>query len=113
MKSVKRRFFWELWNTQHIAKHNVKPEETEFVVRHAKSPYPRAGADGKFFVWGQTPAGRYLQVIFSYREDAEIDFESLKLDDVIELERDGIPFIYVLHARELTASEKSRLRRSR
>lgn len=47
--------------------------------------------DAKWLVWGQTRGGRSLQVVFI-----------LDPDDTV----------YVIHARDLTAREKQRLRRS-
>ncbi len=32
----------------------VTPEEAEYVVRHARLPFPESTRDGKFRAWGQT-----------------------------------------------------------
>ena len=83
-------FRWNEWNVEHIARHGVRPEEAEDVVNTAKQPYPMERPDAKWLVWGQTRGGRSLQVVFI-----------LDPDDTV----------YVIHARDLTAREKQRLRR--
>jgi hypothetical protein len=45
-------FQWDEKNTAHIQEHGVSPGEAEFVVRHAKSPFPEQIPDGKSLVWG-------------------------------------------------------------
>lgn len=56
---------------------------------HARRPYPKIIGDGKWLVIGQTALGRYLQVIY--------------VDD-----DDDADTVYVIHARELTDTEKQR-----
>ena len=82
-------FKWDEWNEDHIARHAVAAAHAEFVVRHARRPYPRRGRDGCWVAWGQDQGGRYLQVAFS------LVFDELDLEDKI----------YVFHARELTSHE--------
>ena len=84
-------FRWNEWNLDHVAVHGVLPEEAEFLVNHATSPYPEMIGDDKWRVRGQTSTGRYLQVIFVIEDDG----------------------YYVIHARGLTDKEKRRLRRRR
>lgn len=88
----KMDFRWDDWNEDHIAGHNVSPEEAEYVVDHRRRPYPRELADAKFMVRGQTAAGYWLQVIYI-------------------IEEDGVAF--VIHARPLTENEKKRERKHR
>src|SRR5665213_2886056 len=88
-------FSWDDWNIDHIAKHNVKPSEAEYIVRHAASPFPREMGDEKYKVWGQTADGRYLQVVLVYRSDDEVDYESLSLTDLLAVEASEGPVIYV------------------
>ncbi len=83
-------FRWIEWNLDKVAQHNVSPQEAEYVVNHARRPYPMKVDDGKRLVWGHTESGEYLQVVYILRED-----------DVV----------FVLHARPLTENEKRRLRR--
>lgn len=85
-------FRWNEWNIDHIAKHGVDPDDAEFAILHAVTPYPSRHYDEKWIVWGQDSSGRYLQVIF-IRDD----------DDTV----------YVIHARPLDDREKRRLRRRR
>jgi len=104
-------FSWDDWNIDHIAEHGVARGEAEFVVRHAAPPFPAESGDGKFVVWGQSRDGRHLQVIFVYREEDEVDYESLTLEDLLTLEVDGGPVAYVIHAMDLTPKMKQQYRR--
>ena len=85
-------FRWIDWNLEKIEKHDVRREEAEYIVCHAASPYPRRIEDAKRLVWGQTPAGRYLQVIYLVDPDK---------------------VVFVIHARPLSESEKWQYRRRR
>ena len=77
---------------EHLARHGVKQDEAEDVVMAARQPYPLERPDEKWLVWGRTPAGRALQVVFVLDDDDTI---------------------YVIHARDLTMREKQRYRRRR
>jgi uncharacterized DUF497 family protein len=92
MLRVSHDFRWIEWNRDKVAQHDVEPEEAEFVIDHARRPYPMRVDDEKRLVWGQTRAGRFLQVVYL------IDVEDA---------------IFVIHARPLTDREKQRLRRRR
>ena len=87
---MRYEFRWNAWNVGHIAKHGVTPEEAEYVVNRARSPYPRYQGDGRYLVRGQTAAGRWLQVVYIFSPP-------------------GV--VYVIHARPLTDNEKRRDRR--
>jgi uncharacterized DUF497 family protein len=84
-------FRWIGWNIHKCLKHGVRRREVEFVVRHARRPYPRQIGDEKTLVHGQTEEGRYLQVIYLLEDD-----------DVV----------FVIHAMPLTERMKKRYRRS-
>ena len=84
------QYRWNGWNVGHIADHGMLPDDAEFVVDAAKSPYPQIIGDGKRLVVGRTRQGLYVQVIYV-------------------LDRDGTA--YVIHCRPLTDSEKRRYRR--
>jgi uncharacterized DUF497 family protein len=84
-------FRWNKDNIEHVATHGVSPEEAEWVVGNARSPYPREIGDGKYWVCGRGRGGRLLQVIYLVDEDGTI---------------------YVIHARLLTDKEKHRWRRT-
>ena len=55
------RLTWDAWNREHLAKHQVLPEEAEEVV--AAEPAVRATDKGRFQPIGPTLAGRMLTVI--------------------------------------------------
>jgi uncharacterized DUF497 family protein len=89
---VAHEFHWNDWNRHKVGQHNVEPEEAEYVVNHARRPYPMREDDERRLVWGQTHSGRYLQVVY-----------------LIDVEES----IFVIHARPLTDREKKRMRRRR
>ena len=106
-----RRFYWDSWNREHIAKHSVSEAEAEFVVRRASEPFPKQSGDGKALVWGRTTGGRFLQVVFVNRAVEEVDYEEMTLEQIAEMEDSSVPLVYIIHARDLTAAEKSKYRR--
>ena len=83
-------FRWNQWNVDHIAEHGITPEEAEYVVEHARPPYPERTADNKRRVRGPAPDGRFIQVVYFYSP---------------------ADTIYIIHARPLTENEKQALRR--
>ena len=83
-------FRWNEANLEHIAKHNITAADAEYVVRHARKPYPEKRENFKFYVAGQTPDGTFIQVVFII---------------------DPPPEIYVIHARPLNDREKRVYRR--
>jgi len=83
-------FRWNQWNIEHIAEHGVSPEEAEWVIEHAKPPYPQLREEDKWRIVGRGHAARWLQVIFII---------------------DPVGTVYVIHARPLTEREKKRERR--
>ncbi len=85
-------FRWNKWNLAHIGDHGISPEEAENVVRSARVPYPQEREDDKWLVWGRSPAGRYLQVVFVLDPDLQV---------------------FVIHARPLTEREKRSCRKRR
>lgn len=106
-------FAWDEWNLNHIAEHGVKPPEAEYIVNHARMPFPREIGEEKHLVWGQTEPGRYLQVIFVYRSDDEIEYESLELEDILDLSENHAMAIYIIHAMDLTLKMKRQFHRLR
>lgn len=109
---MKRRFYWDDWNREHITKHSVSIAEAEFVVRHSKRPFPKKSGEGKWAVWGRTAGNRLLQVLYVERAAEDLDFEHLTLEQIAELEESSLPLEYIIHARDLTPEEKSRYGRS-
>lgn len=88
------QFRWIEWNIAKVESHGVRPEEAEYVVEHAKTPYPMESPDDKWLVRGKTEYGRSIQVVYLY--------------DV-----DGADSAFVIHARPLSNREKRQLTRSR
>ena len=105
-------FEWNEWNVYHIGKHGVTASEAEFVTNVAEPPFPRQIEDEKQLVWGRTPNGRYLQVVFVYLADEDVDYFALSERDRIEFEG-GKHVSYVIHAMEMTAVQKRQYRRLR
>ena len=89
---VKYEFRWNEWNVEHIREHDVEPQEAEYVVQHARRPWPEKIGEGKWRAWGPTDVGRLLQVIYVL---------------------DPTPALFVIHSRELSEHEKRRYRRRR
>jgi hypothetical protein len=85
-------FRWNEGNIEHIAEHGVTPEEAEFVVLGAQSPWPERTDNEKMVVWGPGWGGRLLQVVFVTDPDETV---------------------FVIHARPLTDADKWRYRRRR
>jgi len=85
------QFRWIEWNTEHIARHGVTPEEAEWVATHPARGYPIKYRGG-YTTRGQTRSGRWLQVAFTW-------------DRAVGTRR-----MFVYHARSLTENEKRRLR---
>jgi uncharacterized protein len=83
-------FRWNDANQEHIGKHNITVAEAEYIVRHARPPYPQKRENQKFYVAGRIPDGTYIQVVFII---------------------DPPPMIYVIHARPLNDNEKRIYRR--
>jgi uncharacterized DUF497 family protein len=104
------RFIWTTWNVEHIAKHGITRAEAQYVVDHARPPYPEYQGDEKFLVRGQTASRRYIQVIFVTEAAARgIDWTDVDLVDIDP----GEEAVYVIHARPLTDAEKRALTRRR
>ena len=110
---MKKRFRWNRWNVDHIARHGVTPVEAEYVVEHAGPPYPRAMEDEKWIVRGQTREGRYIQVIYLIDADKDFDYAEMSPSDILEMGEENTPRFYVIHSRELTDREKFNYRRRR
>jgi len=80
-------------------------------VEHAKPPFPEHIGGGKWLVRGQTHAGRWLQVIFTYPDDDDVDPDSLAPDDLLAYSDGDAKVVYVIHARQLSDEEKRRTRK--
>ena len=105
-------FSWDDVNRAHIAKHGVAPEEAEWVVSNAEAPFPETVEEDKLVVWGATEAGRFLQVVYVLKSPGEIAYESIPVEDWINIESDEAQkVIRIIHAMDLTPRMKRRLRR--
>ena len=103
-------FCWNDWNVEHIATHGVLPEEAEAIVRGARPPFPREQGEEKYLVWGQTSAGRYLQVIYILPDDEDVDVDALDFADLLAFS-DGEAVLYVIHAMDMTERQKKQFRK--
>src|SRR5438094_187845 len=107
-------FAWDDRNREHIAKHGVTPAEAEEGIQSARSPFPRAMQDDKFMVWGQTQAGRYLQVVFVFKTPDELTYDELTREQWMRVETDPITrIVRVIHAMDLSDQKKRSLRKQR
>ena len=102
-------FQWDAKNLEHIGEHGVTPHEAEFVIRHAKPPFPKQLPDGKSLVWGVSDSGEYLQVIFVILEDGRVDTQGMTAADLAAF-LDGEQVVYVAHAMPMTENQKSQLK---
>jgi uncharacterized DUF497 family protein len=105
-------FSWNDWNVGHIASHGVLPEEAEEIVRGVRPPFPRDAGEEKYLVWGQTSAGRYLQVIYILPDDEDVDVDGFEAAELLAF-MDGETVIYVVHAMDMTARQKTQYRKNR
>jgi hypothetical protein len=97
---------------EHAERHGVKREDAEHVVRNAEEPFPEDIGDGKLRVWGRTPAGAYVQVVFSLKELDEIDFDQFTLPMLASVWDDDALFAVVIHAMPLTDEMRRQYKRN-
>lgn len=106
-----RVYSWKDANVTHIAKHSVERSEAEYIVDHARPPFPDHVGDGKWRVWGKTRVGRWLEVVYVYPDDADVEPDSLSVSGLMEFSDGRAQVVYVIHARNLTAAEKRQARK--
>jgi hypothetical protein len=106
-----RVFSWTASNIAHIAEHDVMPSEARYVVDHPPKPYPEFVGGGKWRVRARTAAGRWLQVIYVYPDDSDVDPDSLSPADLLAFSDGHAQVVSVVHARELTHAEKRQTRK--
>jgi len=87
---TQRYFWWDETNIDHIADHGVEPYEAEEALDNR--PLILRAGEGKHIAFGQTNAGRYLVVVFALKSEQRVR---------------------VVTARDMTQTEKSKLRRKR
>jgi len=81
------------------------------VIEHARPPFPDYVGEGRWLVRGKTRAGRWLQVVYVYPDDTDVDPDSLALADLLDYADGRARVARVIHARELTDGEKRRTRK--
>src|SRR5947209_4510461 len=106
-----RIYSWDQANVEHIGKHGVTPWESQYLVDHARPPFPEYRGNGRFMVRGKTRDGRWLQVVFALLKDDEVDVDSLEPHDVAAFSDGEAQVVRVVHARELTHAEKHQARK--
>lgn len=60
-----RKLVWDEWNIDHIARHNVEPEEVEQACM-SKNLFTKARS-GLYRLIGQSDDGRYLTILLAPR----------------------------------------------
>lgn len=80
-------FEWDDANIDHVARHEVEPDEAEAVLDN--KPLILKTADDKYLAYGRTDEGRYLLVVFVRKTGK----------------------VRVITARDMTEGEKRRLKR--
>jgi len=63
-------FEWDDKNIEHIALHHVVPEEVEEIF--IDEPLYRITGGGKYLAMGQTLDGRYLLVVFVFKDISKV-----------------------------------------
>lgn len=100
-------FAWDDTNRLHLQKHSVSPEEAQEIVTRVQPPYPMEIGDDKLVVWGQTEHGRYLQIIYVLKKPQEVAYESLTMEDWLDIESGEVTeIVRIIHAMELTPAMK-------
>ena len=80
------KLIWDVWNINHIARHNVIPEEVEEVC-DSREVYISKSRNHSFRIIGQTLAGRYLLIILGYRDSNSNSYYVLTARDATKSER--------------------------
>lgn len=62
-----KKLIWDGWNINHIARHNVEPEEVETVCA-SRNLFNR-WKNKMYRVIGQTEVGRYLTILLATRSN--------------------------------------------
>jgi len=107
-------FAWDDWNKEHVKKHGSSEVDAKYVVEHAAKPFPREIGRNKHLVWGTTPSGRFLQVVFAFKLPEELEFRNLELLDWgTMIDYEGTVAVYVIHAMPLTKKQLRQYRKLR
>ena len=81
---VVRQLIWDAWNTAHIARHNITPEEVEEICQ--SNPKAEEANKGRFRVTGITSKGRIISAFFD-PEPAEGVYYTVTARDASKKER--------------------------
>jgi hypothetical protein len=107
-------FAWDDWNKAHVTKHGSNASEAQYIIEHAKDPFPREIGDEKYLVWGKSPSGGFLQVVFVFKLPEDLEFTSLTLLGWSALiDYGGTVAIYVIHAMPLNSKQLKQYRKLR
>jgi uncharacterized DUF497 family protein len=107
-------FAWDDINRLHLTKHNVSPQEAQEAVAGARPPYPMEIGDDKLVVWGQIEHGRYLQIIYVLKKPQEVAYESLSIEDWLDVESGEVTeIVRIIHAMDLTPAMKKQFNKRR
>jgi hypothetical protein len=63
------QYVWTDDTIEHLAEHDITPDEFEFVMEHPTSKTMLSEASGRPMVFGFTPDGRYVAAIFELLPD--------------------------------------------
>jgi hypothetical protein len=58
VKYSRMEFVWNDTNIDHIARHGISPRQAEYIVVHARRPYPQMVGDDKRLVVGRLADGQ-------------------------------------------------------
>jgi hypothetical protein len=107
-------FAWDDWNREHVTKHGSNAADAKYVVERAEAPFPRELGDGKYLVWGTTPSGDHLQVVFAFKVPKSLAFADLELLDWGTMIDDPATVsIYICHAMPMTEKQRRQYRKIR
>ena len=63
-----RKLVWDTWNIKHIARHDISPEDIEWLLTCARPrPCFERSRSEKLAVWGRDEHGRFLLLILANR----------------------------------------------
>lgn len=93
-KIIIKQLIWDNWNIEHIALHNIMPEEVQEVCD--REPVQREGHKNRIFLIGLTKSNRMLTVILEptdkedvYRPITAYDASKRSIQDYQEEKKQG------------------------
>ena len=78
------RLEWDDYRIEHIAKHNVEPDEV-WEICEDPLHFARRQGHNRYLVYGQTTDGRYLFVVLEHIEDTT--YEPITARDMTDREK--------------------------